>query len=122
MNEKQIKALIDQLSNYNFVHAEIKIDDFELKLDRDELVTGKISKDEITINSPMIGIFHTSGQDIKVGSVIKEHMVVGQVESMKLFNDIVAKTAGRVSAVLCQDGQAVEFDQPLFKVVQGAVE
>lgn len=122
MDDKQIRALIAQLAKYDFVHAKIKIDNFELNLDRDQLIASAeqpVDQTVKTINSPMIGIFHANEQPIVVGTVLTTKTMVGQIESMKLFNDIPATVTGKVVAVLCSDGEAVEFDQPLFKVVQG---
>ncbi|KIS03778.1 acetyl-CoA carboxylase biotin carboxyl carrier protein [Paucilactobacillus wasatchensis] len=124
MNEKQIQTLIEQLAKFDFVHAKIKIDEFELDLDRDQLAAQSQPEDAQiqTINSPMIGIFHTNEHPIQVGSVITPKTVVGQIESMKLFNDISASMTGKVEAVLCEDGQAVDYAQPLFRVILGAAE
>lgn len=125
MEDKQIRALIEQLAKYDFVHAQIKIDNFELNLDRDQLANNSIlpvEQEEKTITSPMIGIFHANELPVKVGAVLTDQMVVGQIESMKLFNDITTTVTGKVVAVLCDDGAAVQFNQPLFKVAQGVVD
>ncbi|WP_137597893.1 acetyl-CoA carboxylase biotin carboxyl carrier protein [Paucilactobacillus kaifaensis] len=125
MNDKQIRALIDQLAKYDFIHAQIKIDDFELSLDRDQLASGSnqtVEQAVKTINSPMIGVFHANEQPMKVGTLVTDNTVVGQIESMKLFNDVTASITGKVVAILCDDGEAVQFDQPLFKVAQGVAD
>ena len=73
------------------------------------------------ITAPMVGIFYTSpspdqppfvnkGQNIKTGEVLCI------IEAMKIMNEIESEVTGRITKVLGQDGQAVEYGQPLFVV------
>ena len=75
----------------------------------------------IVIKSPMVGTFYRApasdappfvevGQDIEVGQV------VCIIEAMKLMNEIKSEVAGRVTEVLMQNGDPVEFSQPLFVI------
>lgn len=73
------------------------------------------------IVSPMVGTFYhavspEAGPFVKVGDKIKEKTVVCIVEAMKLMNDIVADTAGEIVEILVENGQLVEYGQPLFLV------
>ena len=73
------------------------------------------------IKSPMVGTFYTAPDPdaqpfVKVGDHIGPETVVCIVEAMKVFNQIPAEAAGRVIAVLVENGAPVEFGQPLFKV------
>ena len=52
----------------------------------------------------------------KVGDRIDTNTTVCIVEAMKVFNEIPAEVRGTIVAVLVEDGEAVEFDKPLFKV------
>jgi len=54
--------------------------------------------------------FVSVGQQVKVGDTL------GIIEAMKMFNPIEAETSGTVLAILCESGQPVEFDQPLFVI------
>jgi acetyl-CoA carboxylase biotin carboxyl carrier protein len=74
------------------------------------------------VKSPMVGTFYTSpsptspaffevGQSVKVGDVICI------VEAMKMMNQIEADKAGTISAILAENGEPVEFDQPLITIV-----
>ena len=74
------------------------------------------------VKSPMVGTFYTSpsptsptffevGQSVKVGDVICI------VEAMKMMNQIEADKAGTISAILVENGEPVEFDQPLITIV-----
>ena len=74
-----------------------------------------------TIKAPMIGTFYRSaGPDkeafVKVGQKIKKGEVLCIIEAMKLFNEIQSEISGTVTKVLVDNGQAVEYDQPLFIV------
>lgn len=73
------------------------------------------------IKSPMVGTFYARANPkaepyVKVGDSVDTTTVVCIVEAMKVFNEIPAEVRGKVVAVLCEDGEAVEFDKPLFKV------
>ena len=74
-----------------------------------------------TIESPMVGTFYTSpapGEPafVAVGDTIEENQTVCIVEAMKLMNEVVAKFAGKIEKILVEDGQPVEFGQPLFRI------
>ena len=51
-----------------------------------------------------------------MGSEVDEDTVVCIIEAMKVMNEIKAETTGIIAEVMCQSGQAVEFDEALFKV------
>lgn len=73
------------------------------------------------IKSPMVGTFYSranpkSNAFVKVGDRVDTNTTVCIVEAMKVFNEIPAEVRGTIVAVLCEDGEAVEFDKPLFKV------
>src|SRR5215470_989605 len=75
----------------------------------------------IVIKSPMVGTFYAAANPetppfVKVGDRVGPETTVCIVEAMKVFNEIPAECAGRVAAVLVQSGDAVEFNQPLFRV------
>ena len=73
------------------------------------------------IKSPMVGTFYRSASPgakafVEVGSVVKEGDAVCIIEAMKIMNEIEADIAGTITRILCENGQAVEFGQPLFIV------
>ena len=73
------------------------------------------------VKSPMVGTFYRSaspGSDafVELGSVVKEGDPVCIIEAMKIMNEIEADAGGTVRAILCENGQAVEFGQPLFEI------
>lgn len=73
------------------------------------------------VKAPMVGTFYTSatpgapafasiGQQVKVGDTL------GVIEAMKMFNQIDAEVAGTIKAILVENGQPVEFDEPMFVI------
>jgi len=73
------------------------------------------------VKAPMVGTFYASatpgapafaavGQQVKVGDTL------GVIEAMKMFNQIDAEVAGTIKAILVENGQPVEFDEPMFVI------
>jgi acetyl-CoA carboxylase biotin carboxyl carrier protein len=74
------------------------------------------------IKSPMVGTFYRSPSPsspvfVEVGQHVKVGDVICIVEAMKMMNQIEADHAGMVEAILVNDGEPVEFDQPLVTIV-----
>ncbi len=77
--------------------------------------------DFLLIKSPIVGTFYTASDPdsppyVKVGDHVGPDTTVCIVEAMKVFNEIPAEISGKVVAMLIQNGDPVEFGQPLFKV------
>jgi acetyl-CoA carboxylase biotin carboxyl carrier protein len=71
------------------------------------------------IRSPMVGSFYRSPSPgaapfIELGSVVKAGDTLCIIEAMKMLNQIETDKAGKVVAILVENGQPVEYDQPLF--------
>jgi acetyl-CoA carboxylase biotin carboxyl carrier protein len=76
------------------------------------------------VRSPMVGTFYSASSPeadpfVKVGSTVSAGDTLCLVEAMKMFNQIEAEFSGKIMAVLVEDGQPVEFDQPLFVIKKG---
>lgn len=74
------------------------------------------------VKSPMVGTFYaspspTSAAFVEVGQSVKVGDVICIVEAMKMMNQIEADKAGTVEAILPENGEPVEFDQPLVSIV-----
>ncbi|MCD2163616.1 acetyl-CoA carboxylase biotin carboxyl carrier protein [Comamonas koreensis] len=72
-----------------------------------------------TVKSPMVGTFYRSSAPgakafVEVGSQVKEGDTVCIIEAMKILNEIEADKSGTIKQILGENGQAVEFGQPLF--------
>lgn len=71
------------------------------------------------VKSPMVGTFYRSSSPgakafVEIGSEVKEGDPICIIEAMKIMNEIEADKSGKVTRILCENGQAVEFGQPLF--------
>jgi acetyl-CoA carboxylase biotin carboxyl carrier protein len=73
------------------------------------------------VKAPMVGTFYASATPgtpafVKVGQQVKAGETLGIIEAMKMFNQIEADVAGTVQAILIENGQPVEFDEPMFVI------
>ena len=74
-----------------------------------------------TIKSPIVGTFYraaspTSEPFVKIGDHVEQDSVVCIIEAMKLMNEIQAEVTGEIVKILAENGQPVEYGQPLFAV------
>ena len=74
------------------------------------------------VRSPMVGTFYRSPSPgassfVEVGKKVQAGDVLCIVEAMKMMNQIEADKSGTIDAILVEDGEPVEFDQPLFSIV-----
>jgi acetyl-CoA carboxylase biotin carboxyl carrier protein len=74
-----------------------------------------------SVKSPMVGTFYRAASPgaksfVEVGSVVKEGETICIIEAMKILNEIEADKAGTITQILCENGQAVEYGQPLFVI------
>jgi acetyl-CoA carboxylase biotin carboxyl carrier protein len=75
------------------------------------------------ITSPIVGTFYrspspTAESFVRIGSQVEPETVVCIIEAMKLMNEIQAETSGEVVKIYVENGQAVEYGQPLFGIRQ----
>ncbi len=82
---------------------------------------GKSIPDGHVVKAPMVGTFYASANPeaapfVKVGQSVKAGDTLGIIEAMKMFNQIEADVSGTVVAVLVNNGQPVEFDEPMFVI------
>lgn len=73
------------------------------------------------VKSPMVGTFYRQSSPgakafVEVGSVVKEGDTICIVEAMKILNEIEADKSGTISQILIENGEAVEYGQPLFVI------
>jgi len=73
------------------------------------------------VTAPMVGTFYRAGSPgapsfVEIGSVVKQGDTLCILEAMKLMNEIESDAAGTVKAILVENGQPVEFGQPLFVI------
>ena len=74
------------------------------------------------VKSPLVGTFYAAPAEdadpyVSVGDTVKKGQVMAIVEAMKLMNEIESDYSGTVAEILVENGQAVEYGQPLFRIV-----
>jgi acetyl-CoA carboxylase biotin carboxyl carrier protein len=84
-------------------------------------VSGQQDKPGQVVTSPFVGTFYrTPAPDqppfVEVGSAVRKGQVLCIVEAMKLMNEIEAEISGKIAEILAENGQPVEFGQPLFRI------
>ena len=75
----------------------------------------------VTIEAPMVGTFYrasspTAEPYVSEGDLVKEGQILCIIEAMKLMNEVETRAAGRIAKILADNGQAVEYGQPLFLI------
>ena len=75
----------------------------------------------VTVESPMVGTFYRASSPdvepyVREGDVVKQGQILCIIEAMKLMNEIESKVGGRIAKILVDNGQPVEYGQPLFLI------
>ena len=144
MNTEQIKELIQNVSNSTLTHFEYAEDNVRLvmkkKIQKSNLteknfmaavyeqgqssaISSNSSEIEGTlITSPLVGTFYVApGEDmppfVQNGDYVNKGQTVAIVEAMKLMNEIECECAGIIQEIFVQNGESVEYGQPLFRVI-----
>src|SRR5690625_7142856 len=126
-NDVPSKIIEKEVQQHKAV-VEQKAPTIEDKVEQEKIVSTseheeqtKIKHYDHEIVSPMVGTFYAAPSPesepyVKVGSEVSENTIVCIVEAMKLFNEIEAEVNGEIVEVLVNDGELVEYGQPLFRV------
>ena len=74
-----------------------------------------------TVEAPMVGTFYLGSSPnaepyVREDEVVKPGQILGIIEAMKLMNEIESKVGGRITKILVENGQPVEYGQPLFLI------
>ncbi len=90
-------------------------------IENTEKATAVASEDGNIQRSPMVGTFYTASTPeaepfVKVGQKVKVGDTLCIVEAMKMFNQIESEYEGTVTKVLVENGQPIEFDEPLYVI------
>ncbi len=155
MDLKQIKAIIDLISESDVNEVSIEEGEFKIKVKKQgDVQTVSYSQPVSapapqaapapavaapaaatqaepeptssgdTLKSPIVGTFYEAsspGADpfVKIGDTVKKGQTLCIVEAMKIMNEIESEFSGKIEQILVSDGQAVEFDQPLYIISKG---
>ncbi len=142
MEFKEIKKLIELLQESDVTELQLEKEGEKVKIKREkyhatvEAAPAAVSfvpkaeekKDPAvpelkgnTISSPIVGIFHRAPSPesppfVEIGSAVKKGQVLCIVEAMKLMNEIESDTDGTISKIFIENGQPVEYGEPLFLI------
>jgi len=136
IDKKLIKELVDHLSEFNLTELEYQEGQTRIKVSKatkglDQIKSGAVvspnkavlnnsdDSDGVRVKSPIIGTAYLSPEPgakkfVEVGDKIKKGQTVMIVEAMKTMNHVPSTSDGTVKKVLVNDGQPVEFGQPLI--------
>ncbi len=142
MDIKKIKEMVELMNREDLVEIELEEDGkcIRLRKKEEQLVrevqpishqaqsqsqakgSDKTEDEACYIKSPMVGTFYKSpAPDIAPYTGVNKKVVIGDtvciVEAMKLMNEIKSEYKGRVAEILVEDGDPVDFGQPLFKII-----
>ncbi len=146
MNIKEIKEMINLMNENNLMELEVEKEGMRIRLKKSgsgEIHTGpliiekEVSKDKqtnqikeqvepglaktIEIKAPMVGTFYRapspeSAPYVEIGQIIEPGQVICIIEAMKLMNEIKSEIKGKITEILVDNAEPVEFGQPLFLV------
>jgi acetyl-CoA carboxylase biotin carboxyl carrier protein len=138
--KKEIKSLIELLKGTDVSEVEIDREGIRIKLKRDTSVKPSTNKTEATfsetidrdkvkteedrfvvVKSPIVGTFYRAPSPdaepfVEVGSEVKKGQVLCIIEAMKLMNEIESEVDGVVVKIFVDNGQPVEYGEPLFLI------
>ncbi|MBI4358044.1 MAG: acetyl-CoA carboxylase biotin carboxyl carrier protein [Candidatus Omnitrophica bacterium] len=146
MTIKELKEMINLMQEHGLTELEIEKNGFKIRLKKGPTGTivqedlsslSRVSRGEkplqvagaqpteeagvTLIRSPMVGTFYVAPAPdaepyVSRGKEVNAGDVLCIIEAMKLMNEIKTEVSGRVTDILVENGQPVEFDQPLFKI------
>jgi len=139
MELDDLKGLIDLLKDTDITELQIEKDGSKVKIKREKLLSSieltntvctqekpaaQIPEDTqrlVTVTSPIVGTFYRSSSPdaepfVQAGSRVKKGQVLCIIEAMKLMNEIESETEGVVIRMLVENGQSVEYGEPLFLI------
>jgi acetyl-CoA carboxylase biotin carboxyl carrier protein len=135
VNAKEIRALLELLREYGLTEIEVEREGERLRLRKEPAPASGVhpaappvaagtavradASSLLTIEAPMVGTFYRSPAPdaqpfVREGDAVRKGQVVCIIEAMKLMNEIESQVTGRVTKVLVENAQPVEYGQPLF--------
>lgn len=141
MEYKEIKQLMNDMSNSNLTNIDIEFSDgTKLSMKKENTLVNnttaskvlntinieenkeiEIKKDSNIVTSPMVGTFYAKPAPDKnayvdVGTSIKKGDILCIIEAMKLMNEIESEITGKIVKIFVKDGETVEYGTPLFEI------
>ncbi len=139
MELDELKGLIELLKETDITELQIEKNGIKIKIKREKLLSSiEISKPVvvqekppaetleetqrlITVTSPIVGTFYRASSPeaepfVEAGAKVKNGQVLCIIEAMKLMNEIESEVEGVVVRILVENGQSVEYGEPLFLI------
>jgi len=142
MELEELKALIELLKDTDITELQVEKEGTKLKIKREKMLTSiemplqkpsaiynkpvEVPSEEdtqrlITITSPIVGTFFRAPSPdanpfVEIGSKVEKGQVLCIIEAMKLMNEIESETDGIIVKILVENGQPVEYGEPLFLI------
>lgn len=141
METKELKKLIQLLEASNLESLSYKGKDFEFEIKKPSMIQGVQSQTQslqpssvipvetmsnqsegTIVKSPLVGIFYSkpsvdANPFVSLESTVKVGEPLCVLEAMKVMNEIKSDVGGKIVEIYVKDGEAVDFDQPLFRIV-----
>lgn len=146
MNIKEIKEMINLMNEFNLMELEVEKEGMRIKLKRAGpgeaanaplIIEKEVSREipapvpsqqtqpssvkTVEIKTPMVGTFYRTPSPeaapyVDIGQVIEPGQIICIIEAMKLMNEIKSEIKGKITEILVENAEPVEFGQPLFLV------
>ena len=137
MEYEQIKKIIEDMSNSKLSSIDIEFPEgTKISMKKDVNVeitntTNEVKQEETQsksenngkiVTSPMVGTFYLKPEPnaqnyVEKGSIVKKGTILCIIEAMKLMNEIESEYEGTIEEIYVQNGEAVDYGKPLFKIV-----
>ncbi|MHC0551911.1 acetyl-CoA carboxylase biotin carboxyl carrier protein [Salinicoccus sp. CNSTN-B1] len=134
MDVEKVKAYATLMQEQQLKVLTVEEGDFKIHLEAHEKTTGQLSQPAMehdagdsgahTIEAGQVGTFYIDKDEegkeayTAEGETVKKGDVLGVIEAMKVFNDVVSDVDGTVEEILVGNGEGVEYGQPLFSIRQ----
>ncbi len=136
MEYEQIKKIIEDMSNSKLSSIDIEFPEgTKISMKKDvnveiNNVTNEVKQETPAkaedngkiVTSPMVGTFYLKPEPnaqnyVEKGSIVKKGTILCIIEAMKLMNEIESEYEGTIEEIYVQNGEAVDYGKPLFKIV-----
>ena len=127
MKIEEIKTIVKLMSDHDLTEFKIEAEAYNLCIRRGcgtpvvAAVAAPVAAPVKTIDAPLVGTFYRAASPeaesfVKVGDTVAEDSVIGIIEAMKVMNEIKAEKSGVIKEILVENGQPVEYGQPLLVI------
>lgn len=134
MNENKeidnLRAVAKMMEEFDLKYVKFKSENFDYELEREilssnpktEIKDNNKKAEEKIMKSPLVGIFYRRRSPntkpfVEVGDTVKKGDVVCLVEAMKTFTEVASDFNGKVTEFCIEDGEIIEFSQPILKYI-----